>query len=144
MCVWGRGWGVGGNSRGWDVFWRDLSAQIELKYIIRDQITRKSQGTKFSSHIPSFSAKSKMAANRKAKVTYLGSLWCDFNNFGVYSRVFRVSEFIALVSEMIVRQCHSQKVIIEVKSKENVSCESFSLIHRLKWICCNMCTIIKW
>ena len=45
-----------------------------------------------------------MAANRKAKVAYLGSPWSDFNDFGVYSRVFKVSELIALVFKMIVHE----------------------------------------
>ena len=64
---------------------------------------------------PSFSAKSKMAANRKTKVAYLRSPWSDFNDFGVYSRVFKVSELIALVFKMIVHEGHSQKIILEVK-----------------------------
>ena len=76
-----------------------------------------------------------MAANRKAKVAYLLSPWSDFNNFSVYSRVFKVSELIALVFKMIVRQGHSQKVILKVKFKENVSLEGFLMSQtRLKWI----------
>ena len=72
-----------------------------------------------------------MAANRKVKVAYLWS----FNNFIVYSRVFKVSELIELVFKMIVRQGHSQKVILKVKFKENISSEGFSLSHiRLQWI----------
>ena len=76
-----------------------------------------------------------MAANRKAKVAYLWSPWSDFNNFIVYSGVFKVSELIELVFKMIVRQGHSQKVILKVTFKENVSSEGFSLSHkRLQWI----------
>ena len=56
-----------------------------------------------------------MAANRKAKVAYLGSPWFDFNNFNVHTTVFKVSELIALVFKMIVREGHSQKVILKVK-----------------------------
>ena len=79
-----------------------------------------------------------MAANRKAKVAYLCSPWSDFNNFSVYSRVFKVSELIELVFKMIVRQGHSQKVILKVKFKENVSSEGFPLSHvRLQWIFAN-------
>ena len=55
-----------------------------------------------------------MAANRKAKVAYLGSPWSDLNDFGVYSTVFKVSELIALVFKMIVHEGHSQKVILKV------------------------------
>ena len=68
-----------------------------------------------------------MAANRKAKVAYLCSPWSDFNNFSVYSRVFKVSELIELVFKMILRQGHSQKVILKVKFKENDSSEGFPL-----------------
>ena len=76
-----------------------------------------------------------MAANRKAKVAYLWSPWSDFNIFSVYSRVFKVSKVIELVFKIIVRQGHSQKVIIKVKFKENVSSEGFPLSHiRLQWI----------
>ena len=56
-----------------------------------------------------------MAANRKAKVACLRSPWSDFNDFGVYSKVFKVSELIALVFKMIVHEGHSQKVILKVK-----------------------------
>ena len=56
-----------------------------------------------------------MAANRKEKVAYLWSPWSDFNNFSVYSRVFKVSELIELVFKMIVREGHGQKVILKVK-----------------------------
>ena len=55
-----------------------------------------------------------MAANRKAKVAYLLSTWSDFNNFSVYSRVFKVSELIAHVFKMILRQVRSLKVILKV------------------------------
>ena len=61
-----------------------------------------------------------MAANRIVRVAYLWSPWYDFNNFSVYSMVFKVSELIALVFEMIVRQGHGQKVILKVKFKQNV------------------------
>ena len=85
-----------------------------------------------------------MAANRKAKVAYLCSPWSDFNNFIVYSKVFKVSELIELVFKMIVRQGHSLKVILKVKFKENVSSEGFSLSHiRLQWIFCKLWTFIK-
>ena len=85
-----------------------------------------------------------MAANRKAKVAYLWSPWSDFNNFIVYSGVFKVSELIELVYKMIVRQGHSQKVILKVTFKENVSSEGFSLSHiRLQWIICKPWTFIK-
>ena len=67
-----------------------------------------------------------MTANLKAKVAYLGSPWSDFNDFGVYSRVFKVSELIALVFKMIVHEGHSQKVILKVILKKNVSSEGFS------------------
>ena len=70
-----------------------------------------------------------MAAYRKAKVAYLGSPWSDFNNFGVYSMVFKVSGLIALVFKMIVHQDHSKKVILKVKFKENESSEGFLLSH---------------
>ena len=63
------------------------------------------------------------------KVAYLGSPWSDFNNFGVYSRGFKVSELIALVFKMIVHQRHNEKVILKVKCKENVSSEGFPLSH---------------
>ena len=66
-----------------------------------------------------------MAANCKAKVTYLGISWSHFNNFSVYSRVFKVCELIELVFKMIVRQGHSQKVILKVKFQENDSLEAF-------------------
>ena len=56
-----------------------------------------------------------MAAYRKAKVAYLGSPWSDFNDFGVYSRVFKVFELIALVFKIIVHEGHSEKVILKVK-----------------------------
>ena len=69
-----------------------------------------------------------MAANCKAKVTYLGISCSDFNNFSVYSRVFKVSELIELFFKMAVRQCHSQKVILKVKFQENDSLEAFSLL----------------
>ena len=76
-----------------------------------------------------------MAANRKAKVAYLWSPWSDFNNFSVYSGVFKVSELIELVFKMIARQGHSQKVILRVKFKENVSSGGFPLSHiRFQWI----------
>ena len=76
-----------------------------------------------------------MAANRKAKVAYLWSPLSDFNDFSVHSRVFKVSELIVPVFKMIVRQGHSQKVIIKVKFKENVSSKGFPLSHlRLRWI----------
>ena len=55
-----------------------------------------------------------MAANRKRKVAYLWSPWSDFNNFGVYSRVFKVSELIEFVFKIIAREGHSQKVILKV------------------------------
>ena len=55
-----------------------------------------------------------MTANCKEKVTYLGISWSDFNNFSVYSRVFKVSELIEFVFKIIVRQGHSQKVILKV------------------------------
>ena len=58
-----------------------------------------------------------MAANRKAKLAYLWNPWSDFNKFSVYNRVFKVSELIELVFKMIVRQGHSQKVILKVKFK---------------------------
>ena len=67
-----------------------------------------------------------MAANRKAKVAYLGNPWSDFNDFGVYSRVFNVSDLIALVFKMIVHEGHSQMVILKVKFLKNVSSEGFS------------------
>ena len=67
-----------------------------------------------------------MAANRKAKVAYLGSPWSDFYDFGVHSRVFKVSELIALGFKMIVQEGHSQKVILKVKCLKNVSSEGFS------------------
>ena len=67
-----------------------------------------------------------MAANRKAKVAYLGSPWSDFNDFGVYSGVFKVSELIALVFKMIVHEGHSRKVILKVKFLKNISSEGFS------------------
>ena len=80
-----------------------------------------------------------MAANRKVKVVYLWSRWSDFNNFSVYIRVFKVSELIELVFKMIVRQVNSQKVILKVKFKENVSSEGFPLSHiRLQWIFCKL------
>ena len=76
-----------------------------------------------------------MAAKRKVKVAYLWSTWTDFNNFSVYSRVSKVSVMTELVFKMIVRQGHSQKVILMVKFKENVSPEGFSQFHmRLQWI----------
>ena len=85
-----------------------------------------------------------MAANRKAKVAYRWSPWSDFNNFSVYIRVFKVSELIELVFKMIVRQGQSQKVILKVKFKENVSSEGFPLFHiRLQWILCKLWTFIK-
>ena len=59
-----------------------------------------------------------MAANRRAKVAYLGGPWSEFNNFGVYSTVFKVSELIALVFKMIVHEGHSQNVILKVKFKK--------------------------
>ena len=59
-----------------------------------------------------------MAANLEAKVAYLGSPWSDFNDFCVYSKVFNVSELIALVFKMIVHEGHSQKVILKVKFKK--------------------------
>ena len=62
-----------------------------------------------------------MAANCKAKVTYIGISWSDFNNFSVYSRVFKVSELAELVFKMIVPQGHSQKVNFQ----ENDSLEAF-------------------
>ena len=68
-----------------------------------------------------------MAANRKAKVAFLRSPWSYFNNFSVYSRVFKVSELIEPVFKIIVRQGHSQKVILKVKFKENYSSEGFPL-----------------
>ena len=68
-----------------------------------------------------------MAANRKAKVAYIGSPWSDFNDFGVYSRVFKVSELIALVFKLIAHQGHSKKVILKVKFEENVSSKGFLL-----------------
>ena len=67
-----------------------------------------------------------MAANRKMKVAYLGSPWSDFNDFGVYSRVFKVSQLIALVFKMIVHEGHSQRVILKVQFLKNVSSEGFS------------------
>ena len=70
-----------------------------------------------------------MAANCKAKMAYLRSPWSDFNNVGVYSRIFKVSELIALVIKMIVHQGHNEKVILKVKYKENVSSEGFPLSH---------------
>ena len=85
-----------------------------------------------------------MAANRKAKVVYLWSPWSDFNNFSVYSGVFKVSELIELVIKMIVRQVHSQKVILKVKFKENVSSEGFPLSHiSLQWIFCKLWKLYK-
>ena len=66
-----------------------------------------------------------MAANCKVKVTYLVILWSDFNNFSVNSRVSKVSELIELVFKMILRQGHSQKVILKVKFQENDSLEAF-------------------
>ena len=85
-----------------------------------------------------------MAAHRKAKVAYLLSPWSDFNNFSVYSRVFKVSELIALVLKMISRQGHSLKVIRKVKLKENISLEGFlGSQTRLKWINCQMHTFMK-
>ena len=85
-----------------------------------------------------------MAANRKAKVAYLLSPWSDSNNFSVYSRVFKVSELIAHVFKMILRQGHSLKVILKVKLKENVSLEGFLMSQtRLKWINCQMYTFMK-
>ena len=68
-----------------------------------------------------------MAANRKAKVAYLGSPWSYFNDFGVYSNTFKVSQLIALVFKLIAHQGHSQKVILKVKFEENVSSKCFLL-----------------
>ena len=65
-----------------------------------------------------------MAADRKA---YLGSPWSNFNDFGVYSRAFKVFELIALVFKLIAHQGHSQKVVIKVKFEENVSSKGFVL-----------------
>ena len=85
-----------------------------------------------------------MVANRKAKVAYLWSPWSDFNNFSVYCMVFNVSELIELVFKMIARQGHSQKVILKVKFKENVSSEGFPLSHiRLQWIFLQTVAFIK-
>ena len=70
-----------------------------------------------------------MATNCKVKVAYLGSPWPDFNNFDAYSRVFKVSELIALVLKMIVHEGHSEKIILRVKFRENVSSEGFLLSH---------------
>ena len=56
-----------------------------------------------------------MAANRTVKVAYLANLWSNFSNLSVYSGVFKVSELIELVWEMIGCQGHSQKVIFKVK-----------------------------
>ena len=56
-----------------------------------------------------------MAANRRVKVAYLANLWSNFSNLSVYSGVFKVSELIELVWEMIGCQGHSQKVIFKVK-----------------------------
>ena len=85
-----------------------------------------------------------MAANRKAKVAYLWSPWSDFNNFSLYSGVFKVSELIELVFKMIVRQGHSQKVILKVKFKANVSSEGFPLCHiRLRWIFLQIVDVYK-
>ena len=67
-----------------------------------------------------------MAANRKAKVAYLGSPWSDYNDFGVYSTVFKVFELITLVFKMIVHEGYSQKVILKVKFLKKVSSEGFS------------------
>ena len=86
-----------------------------------------------------------MAAKGEAKVAYLGSPWFDFNNCGVYCGVFKVSELIALVFKMIVRQGHSQKVILMVNFKENVSLEGFPLFHTiLKWIDCKLYAFTKY
>ena len=68
-----------------------------------------------------------MATNRKAKVVYLWSPWSDFNDFGVYSRIFKVSQSIVLVFKMIVHEGHSQKVIFKAKFEENVSSKGFLL-----------------
>ena len=43
--------------------------------------------------------------------------------------IFKGSELIAFVFKMIVRQGHSQTVILKVKFKENVSSEGFRLSH---------------
>ena len=52
--------------------------------------------------------------------------------------------FIALVSETIVRQGHSQKVILKVKFIEYVSPEGFPLSHtKLQWINWKLYTFIK-
>ena len=83
-----------------------------------------------------------MAAHRKAKVAYLGSPWSDFNDFGVYSRVFKVSQLIALVFKLIAHQGHSKKVILKVKFEENVSSEGF-LLSDTRQICLKLCTFIK-
>ena len=40
-----------------------------------------------------------------------------------------MSELIALVFKMIVRQGHGQKVILKVKFKQNVSLEGIPLSH---------------
>ena len=50
-----------------------------------------------------------MAANRIVKVAYLWSPWSDFNHFSAYSRVFKVSELIALVFKMNVHKGHGQR-----------------------------------
>ena len=63
----------------------------------------------------------------KAKVAYLGYLWYDYNDFCVYSTVFKVSHLIALVFKLIVHQSHSEKVILKVNFEENVNSEGFLL-----------------
>ena len=68
-----------------------------------------------------------MATNRKAKVVYLWSPWSDFNDFGVYTRIFKVSQSVVLVFKMIVDEGHSQKVILKAKFEENVSSKGFLL-----------------
>ena len=68
-----------------------------------------------------------MAAKRKAKAAYVGSPWSDFNYFGVSSRLFKVSQLIALVFKLIAYQGHSQKVILKVKFDEYVSSKGFLL-----------------
>ena len=53
--------------------------------------------------------------NSLLRVACLGSPLSDFNDFGVYSRVFKVSDMIEFVFKIIVCQGHSQKVILKVK-----------------------------
>ena len=78
-----------------------------------------------------------MPANRKAKVAYLCCSWSDFNNFSVYSRVFKVSELIELVFKMIVHQGHSNKANLRdlIAATGLVILLKFDPIHRFFSLC---------